>query len=118
MADEQKNGGMNWLTGGGMIVAALLVDLTTTIITLITFGLGFIVNWIPNLFAFMSFSVWLVIKGEANFKRIGILSAPLVAGSAGVPGWTAVIWPLVAKIIAARTLSAVAPVASKVLNKI
>ena len=118
MADEQKNEGMNWLTGGGMIVAALLVDLTTTIITLITFGLGFIVNWIPNLFAFMSFSVWLTFKGEANFKRIGILIAPLVAGSAGVPGWTAVIWPLVAKIIAARTLGAVAPVASKVLNKI
>ena len=118
MADEQKNEGMNWLTGGGMIATALLVDLTTTIITLITFGLGFIVNWIPNLFAFMMFSVWLAIKGEANFKRIGILIAPLVAGSAGVPGWTAVIWPLVAKIIAARTLGAVAPVASKVLNKI
>jgi hypothetical protein len=118
MADDQKKDGLNWLTGGGMIAVALLVDLTTTIITVITFGLGFIINWIPNLFAFMSFSVWLTLKGEANFKRIGILIAPLVAGSAGVPGWTAVIWPMVAKIIAAKTLGNVAPIASRALNKI
>ncbi|MFH1170344.1 MAG: hypothetical protein V1704_02195 [Candidatus Vogelbacteria bacterium] len=118
MANDQTKGGMNWLTGGGMIATALLVDLTTTIITLITFGLGFIINWVPNLFAFMMFSVWLTFKGEANFKRIGILIAPLVAGSAGVPGWTAVIWPLAAKIIAAKTLGDVAPIAGRALNKI
>lgn len=115
---NEKSAGLNWLTGGGMIAAALLVDLTTTIITFITFGLGFIINWIPNLFAFMMFSVWLAIKGEANFKRIGILIAPLVAGFAGVPGWTAVIWPMVAKIIAAKTVGNIAPIAGQVLNKI
>lgn len=116
--EEKKKGGLNWLNGGGMIAATLLVDLTTTIITFITFGFGFIINWIPNLFAFMMFSVWLALKGEASFKRIGILIAPLVAGSAGVPGWTLVIWPLVAKIIAAKSLGKVSGVAEKALNKL
>ena len=118
MEEEKKKEGLNWLKGGGMIAVAFIFDAITTTITIITFGLGFIVNWIPNTFAFLTFSVWLTLLGEANFKRIAILVGPLVAGSAGVPGWTAVIWPLVAKAIAAKSLGKVAPIAGKALNKL
>ena len=116
--NEEKSGGLNWLTGGGMIVVAVLFDLITATITLITFGLGFIINWIPNSFAFLTFSVWLTIAGEANFKKIAILVAPLSAGSIGLPGWTVTIWPLVAKTIAAKSLGKIAPLAGRALNKI
>ncbi|MEK7622186.1 MAG: hypothetical protein AAB415_03325 [Patescibacteria group bacterium] len=114
----EEKGGLNWVTGGGMIAVAALFDLVTVIITLITLGLGFIINWIPNSFAFLTFSVWLTISGEANFKRLGILIAPFSAGCVGLPGWTATIWPLVAKTIAAKSLGKIAPMAGRVLNKI
>ena len=116
--EEKKKEGLNWLNGGAMILISLIIDAVTAFITIVTFGLGFIVNWIPNLFVFLTFSVWLTLLGEANFKRIAILVGPLVAGSAGVPGWTAVIWPLVAKAIAAKSLGKVAPIAGKALNKL
>src|SRR3989344_85579 len=103
---------MNWLTGGIMIGGAALFDLVTLLVAVLA------VAWIPNLFAFLTFSVWLAIKGEANFKRIAILIAPFTAGCVGLPGWTATIWPLVAKIIAAKTLGNIAPSASRVLNKV
>ena len=120
----QKKVGLNWLTGGIMIAVAVLFDGITLLLALLNFIplVGTVavlaIAWIPNSFAFLSFSVWLTFKGEANFKRIGILIAPLVAGSAGVPGWTAVIWPLVAKTIAAKTLGNVAAITGRVLNKI
>ena len=120
----EKKEGLNWLTGGIMIGVAALFDLITLILALFNFiplvgtVVVLAVAWIPNLFALLTFSFLLAIKGEANFKKIAILVAPLVAGSTGIPGWTATIWPLVAKIIAAKTLSKVSPGASRVLNKI
>ena len=124
MAENQKKEGLNWLTGGGMIAVGALFDLVTLLLGLLHFiPLGgtvviFTIAWIPNTFAFLTFSVWLTIKGEANWKRIAILVAPLVAGSTGIPGWTATIWPLVAKIIAAKSLGKVSSLASRALNKI
>lgn len=115
---------MNWLTGGIMIGVAVLFDGITSLLALfylvplVGTVAVFSIAWIPNLFAILTFSFLLAINGEANFKRIGILIAPLVAGSAGVPGWTAVIWPMVAKIIAAKSLGQISPTASRVLNKI
>ena len=109
---------MNWLTGGMMIGTAVVFDVIIIVLDFMLFGFGFILTWIPSIFAILTFSVWLTIKGEANFKRIAILVAPFTAGCAGVPGWTATIWPLVAKIIAAKTLSKVAPIAGRALNKI
>lgn len=101
-----------------MIGAAVIFDGIIIVLDIILFGFGFILTWIPSLFAILTFSVWLAIKGEANFKRIGILIAPFTAGCVGLPGWTATIWPLVAKIIAAKSLSQVSPMASRALNKI
>ncbi len=115
---SEKKEGLNWLTGGEMIGVAVLFDGVIIVLDIVLFGFGFILTWIPSMFAILTFSVWLAIKGEANFKKIAILVAPLVAGSTGIPGWTATIWPLVAKIIAAKTLSKVSPGASRVLNKI
>ena len=118
MEDEEKSGGVNWITGGAMILVAVVFDAVISLITILTFGLGFIVNWIPSALALMTFSVWLTIAGEANFKRIGILVAPFTAGCIGLPGWTATMWPLVAKTIAARNLGQVSPLAARALNKI
>ena len=107
-----------------MIGVAALFDLVTLLLALLNFVplIGTVavltVAWIPNLFAFLTFSVWLAIKGEANFKRIAILIAPFTAGCVGLPGWTATIWPLVAKIVAAKTLKQVSPMASRAFNKI
>src|SRR3989338_9351304 len=115
---DKKSVGLNWLTGGAMIVTALLFDGIIIVLDFMLLGFGFILTWIPSIFALLTFSVWLAIKGEANFKRIAILVAPFTAGCAGVPGWTATIWPLVAKIIAAKTLGNIAPSASRVLNKV
>ena len=121
---NQKKEGLNWLTGGIMIGIAVLFDLVTLLLALLNFipligtVVVFTIAWVPNSFAFLTFSFLLTINGEANWKKIAILVAPLVAGSAGVPGWTAAIWPMVAKIIAAKTLGGVAPIASRVLNKI
>ena len=115
---------MNWFTGGAMIGVAFLFDVITFLLDLLHFiplagtVVVFAVAWIPNFFAFLTFSVWLAIKGEANFKRIAILVAPFAAGATGIPGWTATIWPVVAKTIAAKTLGKVAPIAGRVLNKI
>lgn len=108
---------MNWLTGGAMIAAALLFDGITIGLDFLLLGFGFILTWIPSIFAILTFGVWLAIKGEASFKKIAILMAPFTAGCAGIPGWTATVCPLVAKTIAAKTLGKVAPLAGRALNK-
>ena len=115
---------MNWLTGGIMIGVAALFDLVTLLLALLNFIPLFgtvavlVIAWIPNLFALFIFSTWLAIKGEANWKRIAILVAPFTAGCAGVPGWAGTIWPLTAKIIAAKSLGKIAPMVGRVLNKV
>ncbi len=114
----EKKEGLNWLTGGEMIGVAVLFDGVIIVLDIVLFGFGFILTWIPSMFAILTFSVWLAIKGEANFKKIAILVAPFTAGCTGLPGWTATIWPLVAKTIAAKTLGKIAPVAGRALNKI
>lgn len=103
---------MNWLTGGIMIGAAVLFDLVIAGIGWLNFTVvGFVVviaiAWIPSLLAFLTFGFWLAVKGEATLLKIALLLAPLASGCLGIPGWTATIWPLVAKTIAAQKLAVV-----------
>ena len=67
------------------------------------------VAWVPSLFAFLTFSLLLTLKGEATLLKITLLTAPLSSSCLGIPGWTATIWPLVSKTIAANTIKKVAP---------
>ncbi len=112
--DNNKQGGLDWLSGGTMIAVAGLFDLIIGTIGLLNFSIiGIIVviavAWVPSLFAFMTFMLWLAIKGEASLLKATLLMAPLGSGCLGIPGWTATIWPLVAKTIAAKTIKKVAP---------
>jgi len=117
--NNEKQAGLSWINGGFMIGLAGLFDGIIISSMFITFGFAVIFTWLIGLFAFLSFNMWLAIKGELNFKRAILLTAPFWSSIFGVPGWTATIWPLVAKIIGAKALSKVAPEsAQKVLKKV
>ncbi|MEK7552895.1 MAG: hypothetical protein AAB505_02190 [Patescibacteria group bacterium] len=106
MNEDNKLG---WLRYVAMVVVAALFDVSIIVADIVLFGAGFLITWIPSLVAILTFGLWFALKGEANYKRIAILVAPFVGGCAGFPGWTAAIWWLVAKIIAEKTLSQLAP---------
>src|SRR3989344_771753 len=105
--EPNEKRGLTWVDGGSMIAVAVLFDGVILVLDLLHFipVIGtiavFTIAWIPSLFAFLTFSLWLAIKGEASLAKIAILIAPFTAGCIGVTGWTATIWPLMAKTIAA-----------------
>lgn len=95
-----------------MIGVATFYDLIIGIIGLLNFSIiGFviviIVAWIPSLFALMTFTLWLTIKGEITIGKTSLLIAPFTSGCVGVPAWTATIWPLVTKTIAVKKIGVV-----------
>ena len=97
-----------------MIAVAGLFDLIIGTIGLLNFSLIGIavvvaVAWVPSLFAFMTIMLLLAFKGEATLLKATLLMAPFGSGCLGIPGWTATVWPLVAKTIAAKTIKKVAP---------
>ncbi len=115
MAEEKKKG-LDWTHGGLMIGLAAFFDVCIILLMLATFGVGIVATWLIGFFALLSFCTWLAVLGELNFKRVGILLAPMGASILGLPGWTAAIWPMVARAIGKKALGQVAPGAEKLLN--
>lgn len=91
-AQEQKKERIKmWMTAC-MVIVALCVDLTQTILTL--FGIGLVVGPIIGAVAYFAFWVWFMLLGVSftkNLKKLGVmgLSALIEMSFSFLPGFTA-----------------------------
>ncbi len=111
---KPKKSRLTKLYGVILIVVAALFDLIILTIGLLNFsGIGFAIvvaiAWVPSLFALFTLNLMFAFKGELTLARAFLFVAPFTSGCVGIPGWTAVTWPLVARIIGAKTIGKVLP---------
>ncbi len=129
--DEQKNEGeekknqkaeqrINNVTAILMIITALAYDAAQAFLDFILIGLA--VNWILDIWAWLTFYIWFKIKGVgfANPKRAVSLNGgfiiELIPAVNALPVWTAAVIILVITVKTEDKLASISPLASKALS--
>jgi hypothetical protein len=128
---EQENGGeenktqkaeqrINNVTAGLMIITALAYDAVQAFLDWILIGL--VVNWILDIWAWLTFFIWFKLRGVsfANPKRAislnGGFIAELIPAVNALPIWTAAVIIMVITVKTEDKLASISPMAAKAFS--
>ena len=117
---SQNQQRINSVTAIFMIVVALLYDAVQAFLDFILIGLA--VNWILDIWAWLTFFIWFKLKGVsfANPKRAISLNGgfilELIPAVNALPIWTAAVIILVITVKTEDKLTSISPLASKALS--
>lgn len=107
---------IDWLIGGLMIGVAVIYDAIQGFLTFIL--IGFLVNWIITIWAWLTFYFWFKTKGVSFLGSKALVLnggglAEFIPGFNSLPVWTAAVVALVIMTRAEDALAQVAPAVSK-----
>ncbi len=117
---KQSHQRIDNITAIFMIVTALLYDAAQAFLDLILIGL--VVNWILDIWAWLTFFIWFKLRGVSftNPKRAisfnGGFIAELIPAINALPIWTAVVIILVITVKTEDKLASISPVAAKAFS--